>query len=56
MGFFFTFGLMTFGVGVLAAWATAGGSMISEGLAEEEVHARNEALEREYEQLRELRV
>jgi len=40
MGAFLGFGLATFGVGVFAAWGTAGGSMISHEIKENAVRAR----------------
>jgi hypothetical protein len=56
MAAFLGFGLLTFGIGVFVVWGTAGSSLISEDLAEQNVWSRIEALEAAFGRLEEINV
>lgn len=56
MGAFAGFGVATLGLGVFFAWGTAGGSLVSEGVAQKNVWDRMNALEQAFVCLRDIQI
>jgi len=54
MAAFLGFGIATFGIGVLVAWGTAGGSMIRHNIKEQKVYDRIRVLKAAFPELADL--